>query len=225
MKIEMKKGIGEAIFHKIAPFVATAILSVGIKVLFDWWKESVEKDTGATASSAFIPFVLGAMLVAVALSISTLGFVIWSWVRDIRDSQAYRVTLQKSIEGLERPTAFDYCAAIARQAKESITIISPHFMPDNASPSHDEYLREGLDRAILVAVERSNSSFRYRRIVQLDQSAAGQVDADGVIDAAVIGNSALADHINRSIIRNAQSQSIDVKIYCRTFVPSLRASW
>ena len=131
------------------------------------------------------------------------------------------MTLQKSIEGLARPTAFDYCAAVARQAKESITIISPHFTPDNVSPSHDEYLREGLDKAILVAVERSNGNFRYRRIVQLDQSHAEQVNSDGVIDALVIGNKALAAHINQSIIRNAESQSIDVKIYCRTFVPSL----
>ena len=73
MKAAVDKRIAEAIFQKIFPFVATAILSVGIKMLFDWWKDNEKASPEVVGTAAFVPLVLGAMLVAVALSISTLG--------------------------------------------------------------------------------------------------------------------------------------------------------
>lgn len=217
MKFLIPPGGGsDFVIRRLIPFVANVMLGIGIKYL-------LERSASDKSSDDILWVVkgMGTLLVVFILVLMVLTATIREYIDDVRKQQAYRVSVHENLKGIHgRKTAFDFCAAIAHQAKKSIVIIGPHFQQGSAPlPTHDQYLNEGLEKAIQRGEDPSHGTFSYHRIVQLDEAQYRRID-NGKVDAAVIGNDALASHLKKCLESNKESRSLDVVVCGKIAVPS-----
>lgn len=205
-------------------YIIPSLVSIVVGVILGYFLD-VDLSTNPQLWMIRSVSIIGACIITIAICVLAAILRLLA-VEEARNM--YRVTISKDHPNLTvgRSTAFDFCSAVAKQAKHSIYVVGPHFTNQQLNPgteTHSKYLSDEMSAAILRHTYnyQESDAFEYFRIIQLDPPIKNSFNEDGCIEWNAMGNAALAEHVQTVLTTNRGSEFVNVNIYARTFIPSL----